>query len=374
MHRAGIHDRKYEDPPRQPTRHEGETTGCPGGTATDPYPAGVTILDPSELTGGPVAPLPDPPLTPAQRDTLDRLGAAPDERPTFPAGLRDRLRALLEEELSGPATAVPDGETLFVNKRALAGVHGCEARWQADDAAPFAPSVPVVVGSVAHKAIELSLNRRRPGTPGDLVERALGSLSGSDRWMGEWLECCDEDDRAEVRALAVAKVAAFDEIWPPLSTRWVPVTEASVRQPLLGGRIVLGGKVDLSLGRAEGLTARKVIVDLKTGRFNLHHRDDLRFYALVETLRIGTPPRAVATSYLESGELHVEAVTEEMLEAAVARTVDGVERIVGIRYGGDDPVRRPSSGCRWCPVLDGCDVGRVHLDSGDDRGPDPSDW
>ncbi len=315
-----------------------------------------------------------PQLTPAQHDTLARLAAGPADRPTFPADLRDRLRALLEEELAGPATAIPDGTTLFVNKRALAGVHGCEARWQAEDEAPFEPSVPVVIGSVAHKAIELSLNRRRPSTPGDLVDRALVSLSGSERWMGDWLERCDEDDRAEVRAIAIAKVAAFQEIWPPLSTKWLPVTEASVRQPLLGGRIVLGGKVDLSLGKPEGLTARKVIVDLKTGRFNLHHRDDLRFYALVETLRIGTPPRAVATSYLESSELHVEAVTENLLATAVARTVDGIERIVGIRYGEDEPVRRPSGGCRWCPLLDGCDAGRAHLDDPDGGATSPDDW
>lgn len=309
-------------------------------------------------------PLPEvPALTPAQSDTLARLSAAPADRPTFPADLRDRLRALLEGELSGPATAIPDGTTLFVNKRALAGVHGCEARWQAEDEAGFTPSVPVVIGSVAHKAIELSIHGARPRDPGDLVDRALERLSGSERWMGDWLERCDEDDRAEVRSAAIAKVAAFDEIWPTLERSWRPVTEASVRQDLLGRRISLNGKVDISLGHPDGLTARKVIVDLKTGRFALHHRDDLRFYALVETLRIGTPPRAVATSYLESGELHVEEVTEDMLATAVARTVDGVERIVGLRFGGDEPVRRPSGGCRWCPLLEQCDVGRAHLDA-----------
>lgn len=307
-----------------------------------------------------------PARTPAQSETLRRLAADPAERPTFPAELRGRLQSELEEELSGPATAIPEGTTLFVNKRALAGVHGCEARWQAEDEGDFTPSVPVVVGSVAHKAIELSINRRQPAEPGDLVDRALVSLSGSERWMGDWLERCDEDERAEVRAAAVAKVAAFDEIWPRLEARWRPVTEASVRRDLLGRRISLGGKVDLSLGHPEGLTARKVIVDLKSGRFALHHRDDLRFYALVETLRVGTPPRAVATSYLESGELHVETVTEDMLDTAVARTVDGVERIVAVRFGGDEPIRRPSAGCAWCPLLDGCDPGRAHLAGADD--------
>jgi hypothetical protein len=302
-------------------------------------------------------------LTPAQRSTLERLRAAPDERPTFPADLRDRLRHDLETELSGPATAVPDGETLWVSKRALAGVHGCEARWVAEQGDAFTPSAPVVVGSVAHKAIELTLNRTSgPDTdPADLVDRALRRLSGSERWMGDWLETCDEDDRAEVRSAAVARVSAFGELWPPLDRRWRPVTEASVSADLLGQRVRLSGKVDLTLGQAQGLTARKVIVDLKTGRPSLAHRDDLRFYALVETLRVGTPPRAVASSYLDSGDLHVESVTEDHLDAAVARTVDGVERMVALRYEGDEAVRRPSGACRWCPVRDDCEPGRAFL-------------
>jgi hypothetical protein len=314
----------------------------------------------------PAAPdvVPSAPLTPAQAETLARLRARPEDRPAFPPDLRDRLRAHLEEELSGPATAIPDGSTLFVNKRALAGIHGCEARWHAEDTSEFTTSGPMVVGAVAHKAIELSLHRRTPAEPGHLVDRALDSLAGSERWMGDWLERCDEDDRAEVRAAAIARVAAFDEIWPPLDTRWRPVTEATVRADLLGRRITISGKVDLTVGHPQGTVARKVIVDLKTGRFSLHHRDDLRFYALVETLKVGTPPRAVATSYLDSGEIHVEAVTEEVLETAVARTVDGVERIVAVRVGGDEPVLRPSGGCRWCALLDGCPTGRDHLAGG----------
>lgn len=302
-------------------------------------------------------------LTPAQRATLDRLRAAPDDRPRFPADLRDRLRRDLEAELSGPATAVPDGETLWVSKHALAGVHGCEARWLAEEDTPFTTSAPMVVGSVAHKAIELTLNRSSgpDPDPADLVDRALHRLAGSERWMGDWLEDCDPDDRAEVRSAAVARVSAFGELWPPLDRRWRPVTEASIRSDLLGQRVRLSGKVDLTLGQAEGLTARKVIIDLKTGRPSHAHRDDLRFYALVETLRVGTPPRAVASSYLDSGDLHVETVTEDHLDAAVARTVDGVERMVALRHEGDEPARRPSGMCRWCPIRDDCEPGRAYL-------------
>ena len=45
------------------------------------------------------------------------------------------------------------------------------------------------------------------------------------------------------------------------------------------------------LGRPTGDESSKVIIDLKTGRSSPRHRDDLRFYALVETLARELPPR-----------------------------------------------------------------------------------
>jgi RecB family exonuclease len=307
-------------------------------------------------------PAEDDGLTPVQRETLERLAARREDRPVFPDDLRDRLRADLEAELAGPVSALPDGQALFVSKHALATVHGCEARWHSDEVtSDFAPSVAVVQGSVAHKAIELTLNRRSPSTPAELVDTAIDRLAGADRWMSDWLRDCDEDDRAEVRGAAVARVTSFTEVWPPLKPAWRPVTEQSLRAEVAGGRVVLSGRVDLALGKADGMRAGKVVVDFKTGQFAVHHLDDLRFYALVEALRTGVPPRAVATSYLDSGRLHVEAVTEGMLEAGTARVADGVARMVGILHGGDEAVRRPSGACRWCRELPTCTVGQAFL-------------
>ncbi|QYG92132.1 PD-(D/E)XK nuclease family protein [Iamia sp. SCSIO 61187] len=335
-------------------------------TAADAVPLRL-VSEPAE--GTPAAPVPDDGLTPRQRDTLARLGARRAERPTFPAELAAELRALLEDEVAGPASALPDGATLFVNKHALATIHACEARWHAEDQDPaFAVSPPVVRGAVAHKAIELGINRR-PGTPlpppADLVDAAMESLERSEQWMAEWLRTCPDDERAEVRGHAIARVTAYDEVWPPLESRWRPATEVKVRTDLAGGRVTLSGRVDLAIGRAEGRTAGKVIVDFKTGGPALAHRDDLRFYALVETLRLGVPPRAVATSYLESGDLHVEEVTVGGLEAAAARVVDGASRMVAIRHHDHPPVARPSPLCRWCRARPGCPTGQAYLDERD---------
>ncbi len=75
---------------------------------------------------------------------------------------------------------------------------------------------------------------------------------------------------------------------------------------------------------AEGNIAGKVLIDLKTGGFSPVHVDDLRFYALVEAMKVGVPPRRVATHYLESGNLVPEDVTEPLLMSAAARVVDAV--------------------------------------------------
>jgi hypothetical protein len=132
------------------------------------------------------------------------------------------------------------------------------------------------------------------------------------------------------------------------------------------GSLVLVGKVDLLLGRTRGNEAGKVIIDLKTGRFHASHLDDLRFYALVETLRLGVPPRLVAGYYLDDASARPEAVTEGSLRAALARTADGVTAIVELRHGERAPGRRPGPPCWWCPIAADCEPGQAWLhDRGD---------
>ena len=108
---------------------------------------------------------------------------------------------------------------------------------------------------------------------------------------------------------------------------WRPVAESRVRAELCNEQLILAGKVDLTLGVAEGKTAGKVIIDFKTGGFNATHHEDLRYYALVETLRIGIPPRLVASYYLDQAHFVPEKVTEDLLDSTVRRVTQGVERM-----------------------------------------------
>ena len=306
-----------------------------------------------------------PILNPAQVALRDALGAARDERPTFAADLGAQLRAQLEDGLR-PLIVVLDTlgiEKLWVSKHKVSSIHGCEVRFLAEDDRGFEGwTVPMARGTIAHRAVELSMHVRGEPVPAALVDHTLASLTeGETNGLAGWLQSISEFERADLRGAAIDKVSAFLEMWPPLDPRWRPRSESKARVDLLDDRITLQGKVDLTLGVAEGSRAGKVLIDLKTGGFSPVHVDDLRFYALVEAIKIGVPPRRVATHYLESGNLVPEDVSEAMLGSAAVRVIDAVNRWLELRAGRAVPLLKPSAACRWCPVLTDCDGGRQHL-------------
>lgn len=311
---------------------------------------------------------PDAGLNPAQAEVLAALGARPHERPAFDPRLRSELRAALQERLGPIADRLPKGETLWVTKHLLATVHGCEGLFLARDDEEFSWNPANARGVVAHKAIELSIGWRGDPPPGELVDEAIARLiAGSDR-IADYLGGLGEGERAELHGEAVERVAMFLECFPPLEARWRPVPESRLRTDLCDDKIVLSGKVDLTVGRPDGTRAGKVLIDLKTGGFAPNHRDDLRFYALIETVRIGVPPRLLATYYLDGGRLQDEAVTDGLLASAVERVVHGVEAAVALRHEAREPVLRPGPPCRWCPQRDDCEVGQRWMEDRDDEG------
>lgn len=301
--------------------------------------------------------------TPVQQRTLEVLGASGTERPLFPADVGPRLRHDLEVGLRPVLDDLAPDEDLYLSKHLLQRVHGCEVKFLAEEAAeePFTVTVPIARGTVAHKAVELGIHWPSEPHPLALVDEAIAGLTANESWLSDFLQTCSEAERADLRSSAGDRVAKFFECFPPLQPKWRPVTESSQRVDLADGRVQLKGKVDLTLGVARGTQAGKVVIDLKTGGPNPAHRDDLRFYALLDTIRIGVPPRLVASFYLDMGEARTEEVTEDLLDATVARTVDAARRLAALRAGTAAPVHRPSWSCRWCPHLKGCDVGRRWL-------------
>jgi hypothetical protein len=297
-----------------------------------------------------------PPLNPAQLRTLTLLRRA-GEPTIFPADFVDDLRDQANEAFAHFADRL-DGNTLFVTKHTLASVHDCEEHFLAPDDFEWTPAR--ARGQVAHKAIQLMLNWRGEPSPRELVDEALARLGDEERDFGRWIAALSPGDEADLRGGAVERVNKFVECFPPLDARSNPATEAAAQWPL-DHPVLLRARVDLVMGRPQGRESRKLIIDLKTGRVSQRHREDLRFYALVETLVRDVPPRKLATFYLDSAQPVVEDVTEGVLRAALRRTLDGIHRVIQLQVEGEPAIKKPGMSCRWCPYRQECDVGQAFL-------------
>jgi hypothetical protein len=304
-----------------------------------------------------------PTLTPAQERTLALLRRGDEEvefSEEFVVELRDEaLGAMADfaERLGNNA--------LFITKHTLSSVHGCEAHHLAPDDFEWTPAR--AKGQVAHKAIQQMLNWRGEPTPRDLVDDALARLADEERDFGRWIAALSPGDEADLRGQAIERVNKFVETFPPLDRRSNPATEAAAQWPL-DGPILLRSRADLVMGRPSGRASRKLIIDLKTGRVSPRHREDLRFYALVETLVRDVPPRRLATFYLDAAQPMVEDVTEGLLRSALRRTLDGIHALIQLTVEGRPPEKRVGVSCRWCPLAGECAEGKAYL-----RGDDADD-
>lgn len=291
---------------------------------------------------------------PAQRRVLDELRGPSGARPTFDPALAPALRRRLEGALAEGAAALE--RPLWASKQALSRVLACEEHHLSEERSGFAWSLPAVKGTVAHKAIQLSVTWKGEPAALDLVdagiERLIDDAGGGD--LGAFLGARSPGELAELRSDAGDLVCKFLEQWPPLRPSWKPRSESRLRVELCGGKLILSGKVDLTLGAAVADSAGRLIVDFKTGRPGPHHIDDLRFYALLDTLVIGIPPFRLAGYYLDEARFHAENVTDALLEAATRRTIAGVTRLMELELGLRSPQVTPNPTCSWCTLRITC--------------------
>jgi hypothetical protein len=306
-------------------------------------------------------------LNPRQQEILEGLlgQGSGRARPAFRADLALDLHAHLERSLA-PSRPDPPHDTLGVTKHDVAGVLGCEVRWQGEQGFD-GWSVEKLAGTVVHRAIEQHavLSRRSPVPPLEVVERVLAWMEKEDKPRGSaaFLRDLDPSDRVDLVHAANNGFTAFVDHWPPIDVRWRPRFEQwSTYDELFDGTLQLRAKHDLAFGQPSGTTARTVIVDVKTGSATATHQLDNRFYALVETLRARVPPFRVASYYTRSGRFQVLDVTEELLFRTADVLADAVRRMWELGTAARLPRPLPSGLCaHHCPFLDGCEAGRAHV-------------
>src|SRR5205823_4093852 len=121
-------------------------------------------------------------------------------------------------------------------------------------------------------------------------------------------------EQDELLMETVRRLSLFRATFPPLRElrkELAPVSELAVRTEVLGGAIVLSGRIDLLLGLPDPTrpgVASRLVIDLKSGEARREYPEDMRFYSLLMALRFGVPPYRAASLFLESGEWQSEEV------------------------------------------------------------------
>ena len=299
----------------------------------------------------------DTELNPLQQAIIDSLGVPIDWEP-----LPHSIIAAVEEQLTTALASLEGKFTaenpLRINKHHIATVHGCEKYHVLNREAPFAWNINTVRGTIAHKGIELLLNWRGPIVPAEIVDAAIVSVADNPRQSASgFINTLSEYEYAELRGQVLGAVTNFIECFPPIRPQWRPMVEYSASYSLFDNSVIFSSRMDLVLGGP----GKKVLIDLKTGRLTPTHRDDLRFYALVETLRSRQAPRQLGSYSLDSARLDEEDVTEGLLQAAVRRTAAGTLLIAELALKERQPELRAGAQCRWCPINEECDTGAKFL-------------
>ena len=301
-------------------------------------------------------------LTDPQRRTLEGLIGTGD-RPTFPADLPQRLR----DRIEGAARELELAEPLWLGKEKLNQHQRCEGLFRsvlAGEAPPFAHSVRSAHGVLLHKAIEVEVGARDGMDPHEIAQVAIGRVLEREERFGEYWRELSVSEQDDALMEVARRVTLFQGSFPPLKPlrrELSPISELRVRAELLGGDLVLSGQIDLVLGvpdRLEPNRATRLVVDLKTGSAYPEFAEDMRFYALVMTLRFGVPPYRAASLFLESGTWQAEDVTEELLHHAADRAI-AAARAAAALSNGREPALTPGVYCSWCPQAATCAVAEL---------------
>jgi hypothetical protein len=271
---------------------------------------------------------------------LDENLRSVGQRPTYDPSIAGRLRHELEQALAPVVDgAYTTDEPLFVKKFDLAEVLRCERRFVAGRAEPFEWSLAKARGTLLHKAQQGSTTSRGAAIAApDLVHQAIERLKRDENSsIGQWLSGLSEFEIEELTLEVTDCLVKIRSDLPPIQARWQPRCESSARVELLDRRCLLAGKFDLALGMPNGFEARVLITDFKTGGTRFEHHDELRFYALLETLRSKVPPWRVAVYYVDQGEWSYLDVNENALRSAIRRVADGAQRLAQLFSGSRDP-------------------------------------
>jgi hypothetical protein len=268
------------------------------------------------------------------------------------------LRDWLEDGLADVVGAdIPAEGPVRVTKDALTGALLCEAHLVARRRAPRVVTEELARGSLVDAVFRQWVTTGRLDDPWSDALGAVG-VGGDPDGIAAFVAALPADRRDALAEEIAVHGAGIATRWPVPSPTWLARTQERVVVPLVGGRVVMSGVVDLAFGGPAGDRASVCVVEVKSGRRRVDHRGDLHFYALLETLRSGAPPFRIATYYTRTGELDAEPVTDDVLVGALQRVLAGTVRLCRLARG-IEPARTPNALCAWCSDLPQCPPGQA---------------
>jgi hypothetical protein len=295
--------------------------------------------------------------TVAQARVVSDVLAWGAQRPLPAPGLADRLLARTTDAIGAWIEArerrgEPRARPLLITKTRLSRLV-CDGLQR--DPAPYVHAWANVRGTLVHAAIEADVDGARERAVNEVIEMAWHRLAtdraGDPSSVGAWLNARDARERETLLAESSTLLDGFREVWPDLTGAPIRVRTEHRMVVTLGGRSVqLQGVPDLVIDSpVEDGRARALLIDLKTGMpRGQRDRDELRFYALLATLRDGIPPFRWATLYVTEGRVEHEDLSEAVLATAADRVTDAVLQAVRLLDADPEGPDERLAGGAWC--------------------------
>lgn len=295
---------------------------------------------------------------PVQQRVLDDLLAVGQRRPPGETALAERLERLLVEGTAPAADLVPAADRgLFISKSRLDAL-ACDGRYLDLLHTPFTGTEASLRGTLVHTALEVDQAGGRARPVEEVIAYAWRRIGEGASQQSQTLASLPGVRADALRADVLRLLLDFRDQFPLLPSAWAVRAEPALRVRLHDGRVVLQGRPDLAIGRPTHDRRRLMLLDYKTGaRQPARHRADLRFYALLATLKHRVAPFRVATLYLDEAAWDVEEPTGELLEQAAHELVEQINRAAELAFATPadaDLQLRPSAACGWCARASGC--------------------
>jgi len=310
-------------------------------------------------------------------DVLEVIRGDPATRPSPDSIVIEAARSLLEGAAAAWAGSLPDDVVVRVTKDAVGGVRRCEVRHLTELALRFAKEEEPRSAALLRGRMLDALFRQVAVTgvvgPDPLADAiAAGRADGEDG--AQDLLGLGAPDQLTVRAEVTAATERLVADWPSLPPGSSVRTQERVLVSLAGGRVLLSGRPDVTIGRPSLHRAGVVVLEAKSGGFRPAHLDEVRFYALLEALRWGVAPFRVVVWSLGDGRIEAVDVDADLVWSEALRVADAITRLTRLA-AGEAP--RPSANplCPSCPRLADCADGsrQVALAGGAWPPPEPDD-